>query len=102
MLILLLVQASSVFTLCERSIANIFLGCVGVGQSQDVHFVAESRSGATVVCGDFPSETYDNIEVCQSVNVSFTHINFENCGPLSPNVFVNYSSGILFDGCVFT
>lgn len=77
------------------------LGCVGVGQSENIHFVAESRGGATVVCWDFPSETYSNIEVCNSVNVSFTNISFENCGPLSPNVFFNHSSGIVFDGCIF-
>ena len=90
----------SSFYSCEWSFVHI-LGCVGVGQSQNVHFVAESRGAATVVCRDFPSETYDNIEVCNSVNVSFTNISFENCGPLSPNIFFNRSSGIVFDGCIF-
>ena len=83
---------------------TITLGCVGVGQSQNVHFVAESHGGATLTCQDFPGEagTYDNIEFCNSANVSFTGIRFENCGPVSANVFFNYTSGILFDGCTFT
>ena len=78
------------------------LGCVGVVQSQNVQFIAENPGGATMTCGDFPSETYNNLQVCSSTNVSFTNIRFENCGPLSPNIFVNYSSGIVFDGCIFT
>jgi hypothetical protein len=91
----------NIYTLCERNFVHN-PGCVGIGQSENVHFVAESRGGATVVCREFPSETFDNIEVCNSDNVSFTNISFENCGPLSPNVFFSHSSGIVFDECVFT
>lgn len=76
-------------------------GCVGVGQSQNVQFISENPRQATITCRDFPGTSFDNLEVCDSVNVSFTNIRFENCGPVAPNIFVNYSRGIVFDGCHF-
>ena len=81
-------------------------GCVGIlggtnitiqSASDDVHVLIE--------CESYPNNAvgrYDNIFVCGTCGITFRHIQFSHCGPESPNVFLNASSGILFEDCLFT
>ena len=80
------------------------LGSVDIDQSRNVHFIAEESKDTIVMCANFPGKckaSSDGFKISNSTNVTFTNIRFENCGPLSANVFVSRSSGIVFDGCVF-
>ena len=78
-------------------------GCVGIVESRNITLRAANWRQAVVKCERFPNnETFDNLVVCNSENITFEGIRFENCGPQSPNVFLNRSSDILFDGCKFT
>lgn len=80
------------------------LGCIGI--SGGTNITIESTTDDVVIeCESFPNdivENYDNIYVCGTHGMTFRRIQFSHCGPQSPNVFLNDSSGILFEDCLFT
>ncbi len=78
--------------------------CVGILHSSGVHFEAVNPGMATIICQSFPNaieDNYDNLFACRSSGISFEGIRFEECGPTSPNVFLNYTSEVTFRNCVF-
>lgn len=76
--------------------------CIGITDSEGVRIVAETSRRATIECAQSPnSKEFDNLFVCEVHGIVFRGIVFENCGPLSPNVFLNSSSNITFEGCIF-
>ena len=77
-------------------------GCIGITDSEGVRIVAETNRQATIECAQSPdSKEFDNLFVCEVRGIAFRGIVFEKCGPLSPNVFLNSSSNITFEDCIF-
>ena len=77
-------------------------GCIGITGSLSVRVEAVMERQAIIECGQPPStDTFNNIFVCEVNGITFSGVIFENCGPVSPNVFLNSSSNISFEGCVF-
>jgi len=79
-------------------------GCIGVFHSNNVVFEAINPGRAIINCATFPNniqKNFDDIQVCQSRNIMFRGIRFEMCGPLSSNLYIEYSTDITFDGCTF-
>ena len=79
-------------------------GCVGILGGRNVTVEAEHFGEATVTCETFPNlipNNFDNLFVCGTSGISFRGVRFEECGPVSPNVFINGSSDILFQECTF-
>ena len=79
--------------------------CVRVHNANNIIFRrALDSSEVTIECVSYPNNipgNYDNVVVCNSNNVRFEGIKFTKCGPQSPNVFVNSSSGVVFEDCIF-
>ena len=79
-------------------------GCISILQGDNVTIEAQNTGMATVKCSTFrnyDSEVYDGIESCQTNGLVFRGINFEGCGPRSSNVFINRSTDVLFEDCIF-
>ena len=80
-------------------------GCVGIVGASDITIQSRSSNEEVVIeCETFPNNRvgdYGNLYVCGSSGVTFRGILFTRCGPQTPNVFLNSSSGILFDNCTF-
>ena len=76
--------------------------CVGVLGSSNVTFEATNPGMATIECTNFQnSSDFDNLFVCNTIGVMFRGIQFEHCGPISANVFLNDTSDIVFEDCTF-
>ena len=81
--------------------------CIAIDGGQNVTVEAVNDGQATVECAYVPDSVVpsgrrDGIRVCQSDGLSFRGVRFERCGPHSPaTVFLNRSSAILFEDCVF-
>lgn len=81
---------------------HTLLGCIAILQGENVTIEAENIGEATIKCNRFDNaEVMDNIQSCYTRGLTFRGINFEGCGPLSPNVFLNRSTGVLFEDCKF-
>lgn len=77
-------------------------GCISILQGENVTIEAQNTGMATVKCATFKnSDVYTGIESCQTNGLVFRGIHFEGCGPLSSNVFINRSTDVLFEDCVF-
>lgn len=79
-------------------------GCVGIVGGRNVAVEAENLGGATITCETFPNlipNNFDNLFVCGTSGITFRGVRFEGCGPVSPNVFLNASSDVLFHECTF-
>ena len=81
--------------------------CLGIFNATNVTFRSRDSSSddVKIECATFPNDVvgnYDNLFVCGSEGIRFEGLLFRRCGPESPNVFLNYSSGIVFDRCTFT
>ena len=79
-------------------------GCIGIVGGSNITIQSSSRD-AVIECETFPNnivENYDNIYICGTSGIAFRGLQFTRCGPQSPNMFLNASSGILFDNCTFT
>lgn len=78
-------------------------GCIGITDSEAVRIMAAvPNRRATIECAQSPNlNKFDNLFVCEVRGIVFRGIMFENCGPLSPNVFLNSSSNISFEDCIF-
>jgi hypothetical protein len=82
--------------------------CIAIDGGQNVTMEAVNDGQATIECAYLPdsvqvrSQRRDGIQVCRSDGLSFRGVRFERCGPHSPAaVFLNRSSAILFEDCVF-
>ena len=83
--------------------------CIAIDSGQNVTVEAVNDGQATVECAYMPSDINgmvrrhrDGIRVCRSEGLVFRGVRFEHCGPHSPAaVFLNRSSVILFEDCVF-
>ena len=75
--------------------------------SGNVALVADHNGQASIQCATFPyndttvNRRYENLYLYAAAGVTFRGLNFEHCGVSSSNVFINSSSDILFDKCVF-
>ena len=80
-------------------------GCVGIVGATEITLQPRDINDDVIIeCESFPnneSGNYDNLYVCGSSNITFRGIQFTRCGPESPNIFLNSSSGLLFDNCTF-
>ena len=80
-------------------------GCIGIVGATNITIQAQDiNDDVTIECETFPNdvfENYDNVYVCGSQGVTFRGVQFTRCGPQSPNVFLNSSSGLVFDNCTF-
>lgn len=80
-------------------------GCIGIVASANITIRSLNNDKNVIIeCESFPNNivrNYDNIYVCGSSHVTFRGIHFTRCGPQSPNVFLNSSSGLVFDNCTF-
>ena len=76
--------------------------CIGINMGSNITVEAENLGQATIKCVVFDNmDVEDNIQSCMTNGLVFRGINFEECGPLSPNVFLNYSTDVLFEDCSF-
>ena len=81
--------------------------CIAIDGGQNVTVEAVSDGQATIECAYMPDSVVpsgrrDGIRVCRSDGLSFRGVRFEQCGAHSPAaVFLNRSSAILFEDCVF-
>ncbi len=81
--------------------------CIAIDGGQNVTVEAVNNGQATIECAYLPDSVQvrrqrDGIRVCRSDGLSFRGVRFERCGPHSPAaVFLNRSSAILFEDCVF-
>ena len=82
--------------------------CIAIDGGQNVTMEAVNDGQATVECAYVPDdsnnivERRDGIRVCRSEGLVFRGVRFEHCGPHSPAaVFLNRSSMVLFEDCVF-
>lgn len=79
-------------------------GCTTIIQGGNIMIEAENTGRATIRCqsfGEVASAIWDPIQVCQTRGLVFRGINFEGCGPMSPNVFLNRTDDVFFEDCVF-
>ncbi len=73
-----------------------------LGYSTNITFQAAINSSPIIRCVSYPNnDTYDNIFGCSVDGLSFEGITFEECGPISSNVFIHGSTNIRFDSCIF-
>ena len=81
-------------------------GCVGIVGATNVTIQSHDLTDDVIIeCETFPNNVvgnYDNLYVCGSAGVTFRGVQFTRCGPQSPNIFLNSSSGVVFDNCTFT
>ena len=77
--------------------------CVGITYGANITIKAESSGQAIIECGHFPSrERFETgLLSCNTVDLTFRGIVFQHCGPYTPNVFLNRSSNVLFEDCIF-
>ena len=76
--------------------------CIGILQGENITIEADNHGEATIRCVSFRNKKMaDNIQSCMTKGLVFRGINFEGCGPLSPNVFINRSTDVLFEDCTF-
>lgn len=79
---------------------------VCTASSVNVTLVADHSGQASIYCTLFPNNntvnmTYDNVFVYNTSGLTFRGLNFQNCGPVTSNVFVNSSSDVTFEDCTF-
>ena len=79
---------------------------VCIASSANVTLVADLTGGASVYCARFPNSdtvnaTYDNLYVYNTSGMVFRGLNFQNCGPVTANVYVNSSLDVTFEECTF-
>ena len=87
------VLQSGVYQLYERLV---------LGYSTNVNFQADTDSSPTIRCVSYPNyDSYDNIFGCSVDGLTFAGITFEECGPISSNVFIHNSTNIRFKSCTF-
>ncbi|CAI7990699.1 hypothetical protein GBAR_LOCUS524 [Geodia barretti] len=78
--------------------------CLGILQASNLTIRSRGDAPGDVIieCATVPNnDYYDNLYVCGSERVRFQGLVFRKCGPFSPNVFLNHSSGLVFDNCTF-
>lgn len=77
--------------------------CVGVKLGSNVSIEAVNLTGYAIVrCGSLSSQKLETgMASCNTNGLKFRGITFEHCGPFTPNVFINYSTNVLFEDCVF-
>lgn len=83
--------------------------CIAIDGGHNVTVEAVNDGQVTVECAYMPDYSNgvvrrrrDGIRVCRSEGLVFWGVRFEHCGPHSPAaVFLNRSSAILFEDCVF-
>ena len=80
-------------------------GCVGLVGVKNVTIQSNDTDNDVIIeCESFPNNdsNFGNLYVCGSTGVVFRGIVFTRCGPQESNVFLNNSSGVVFDNCTFT
>ena len=80
---------------------HTLLRCVAILGGVNMTVMAENLGLATVRCTELGDTDFDNIQSCLTNGLTFRGINFEGCGPLSSNVFINSSINVLFEDCTF-
>lgn len=77
--------------------------CIGITYGKNITIKAENPREAIIECGHFPStERFETgLLSCNTIGLTFIGIVFQHCGPATPNVFLNRSSDVRFEDCVF-
>ena len=76
--------------------------CIAIVNGINMRFEALTAGKAVIRCAppDDMSEEFGNIYFCNSHNITFSGIVFEECG-LESNVFFTTSTDISFEDCTF-
>ena len=74
--------------------------CLAIVRGANITIEAENTGQAVVTCSNDTNATR-SIITCHTEGITFRGIRFENCGPLSPNIFVSHSSEVLVEDCSF-
>ena len=82
---------------------HIIEDCIGMTYGRNITIKAKSSRQAVIECGHFPNkEQFETgLLSCNTVDLTFRGIVFQHCGPNAPNVFLNRSSNVLFEECIF-
>ena len=82
---------------------HVINDCIGIKFGNNVSIEAVNTGSAIVKCGRFPSSKHfeTGLVSCNTNGLTFRGVNFEQCGPYTPNVFINRSRDVLFEDCVF-
>lgn len=75
--------------------------CIAVDGGQNVTIESVNSGQASVECANDMMQSLDGIRSCQTEGLTFRGVRFEYCRYLSPAVFLNRSSEIMFEDCVF-
>ncbi len=73
------------------NVSNLVIEAVNAGKAQ-------------ILCGSFPGlepNVYDDLAFVCSRNVTLSGVVVEQCGPVSPGVYVYVSDGVTIQDCVF-
>lgn len=77
--------------------------CIAINFGQNVTIEAENVGEAVMECGVFPSKKRfeTGLSSCHTNGLTFRGVVFQHCGPYTPNIFLNQSTNVLFEDCVF-
>lgn len=78
--------------------------CIAIGGGQNVTVEAVNNGQASVECAYYPDNQmhrWDGLRSWQTVGLTFKGVRFEHCGYISPAVFLNHSTEVVFEDCVF-
>ena len=77
--------------------------CIAINFRQNVTIEAENSGQAVIECGRFPSnKRYETgLSSCHTNGLTFRGVVFQHCGPYTPNVFLNRTTNVLFEDCIF-
>ena len=83
---------------------HTLMGCVAIVRGGNITIEAENRRQATIRCqtfGNLETAVMDPLQVCKTRGLVFRGLNFEGCGPIAPNVFLNRANDVVFEDCTF-
>ena len=78
--------------------------CISIDGGQNVTIEAVNYGQAIVNCAYFPENVdmkRDGVRACRTEGLTFKGVRFENCGQHSPAVFLNRTSSVVLEDCVF-
>lgn len=77
--------------------------CIAINFGRNVTIEAENSGEAVIECGTFPSKKLfeTGLSSCHTNGLAFRGVVFQHCGPYTSNIFLNQSTNVLFEDCVF-
>lgn len=75
--------------------------CIAIDGGQNVTIESVNSGQASVECANNMKQSLDGIRSCRTKGLIFRGVRFEYCRYSSPAVFLNRSSEIVFEDCMF-